>query len=339
MKKYYVNNYRQVVFISWTVIIVLLWIQYVYLSSFLTATLLLLVHIPSVYLSVILTNRWFSRAMHGKKLKRFMLRFAAVTLFIAFLLAANFQWMRWAETHGYFPRSRLLTNHISFTVDFLFAIPSVLVINFGFCGLRLLYDHIHLQKTHLETQLHVLQSQINPHFMFNILNHIHTLIQTDVELASSLLLQYAEILRYQLYNSQNTWIRMDQEIRFLKNFVAVEKIRWSDKVHVSCVWEVENNDKQIPPLLLFVLIENAFKYVSRSVSKPNYIRICFTQKGDYVLLDVENSKLDMHDKNKTSGLGLENMKRRLDILYHRNYHLSVRETDTVYHSRLELWQK
>ena len=111
------------------------------------------------------------------------------------------------------------------------------------------------------------------------------------------------------------------------------------KVHVFCVWEVENNDKQIPPLLLFVLIENAFKYVSRSVSKPNYIRICFTQKGDYVLLDVENSKLDMHDKNKTSGLGLENMKRRLDILYHRNYHLSVRETDTVYHSRLELWQK
>ena len=129
MKKYYVNNYRQVVFISWTVIIVLLWIQYVYLSSFLTATLLLLVHIPSVYLSVILTNRWFSRAMHGKKLKRFMLHFAAVTLFIAFLLAANFQWMRWAETHGYFPRSRLLTNHISFTVDFLFAIPSVLVIS------------------------------------------------------------------------------------------------------------------------------------------------------------------------------------------------------------------
>ena len=107
----------------------------------------------------------------------------------------------------------------------------------------------------------------------------------------------------------------------------------------NTVWEVENNDKQIPPLLLFVLIENAFKYVSRSVSKPNYIRICFTQKGDYVLLDVENSKLDMHDKNKTSGLGLENMKRRLDILYHRNYHLSVRETDTVYHSRLELWQK
>lgn len=83
MKKYYVNNYRQVVFISWTVIIVLLWIQYVYLSSFLTATLLLLVHIPSVYLSVILTNRWFSRAMHGKKLKRFMLHFAAVTLFTA----------------------------------------------------------------------------------------------------------------------------------------------------------------------------------------------------------------------------------------------------------------
>ena len=224
MKRFYLNQYWQIVFVSWAVIILLLWIQYIYLSSLISATLLLIVHIPAVYLSVVLTNRWLPKAVHRKKLKLFIFQFIGVTLFISFILALNFQLMKWAETQGYFPNSSLLANHTTLVIDFLFAIPNVLIINFGFCGLRFLYEHISLKKAYLENQLQVLQSQINPHFMFNVLNHIHTLMQTNVDLASSLLLQYSDMLRFQLYKGKGERVELRDEIHFLQNFIEIEKI-------------------------------------------------------------------------------------------------------------------
>lgn len=299
---------------------------------------MLIVYIPLIFISCVLTNVWLTKAVHRKRLKIFIFQFIATTLFIALLLATNFLIMRWAETNGYFPHSILLADKDSFIVDFLFAIPSVLVINFGFCGLRFLYEHMKLQKAHLETQLQVLQSQINPHFMFNVLNHIHILMQTDVDLASSLLLQYADILRYQLYSGKNKRVNLVQEIQFLKNFVEIERVRWGDKIDVSCTWEVADKDKQVPPLLLITFIENAFKHASRAAFEQNYIKINFVQQGNQICLDVENSKSDIPSKGNRSGLGLENIKNRLDILYHKDYQLLIENTDSVYHSKLEIWQ-
>lgn len=339
MKKFYSNNYCRIVVASWVVFIVLLWLQYIHLSTLAEATLMLLVLIPEIIISVILTNVWLPKALHRKKLTVFILQFVGTTVFMAFILAAGYQLIRWFEHEGYFPPSLLFADDNTLLVDFLFAIPSTLVINFGFSGLRFLYEHMELQKVHLETQLQVLQSQINPHFMFNILNHVHILMQTDVDLASSLLLQYSDVLRYQLYSGKKELVKLEQEIQFLKNFIEVEKVRWGDKVNVSCIWEIEDKHKQIPPLLLIIFVENAFKHVSSSSSEQNYIKISFVQQQNRICLDVENSKSAIPLENKDSGLGLEIIKNRLDILYRKEYKLTIEDTDNVYRSTLEIWQR
>ena len=342
MKRFYLNQYWQIVFVSWAVIILLLWIQYIYLSSLISATLLLIVHIPAVYLSVVLTNRWLPKAVHRKKLKLFIFQFIGVTLFISFILALNFQLMKWAETQGYFPNSSLLANHTTLVIDFLFAIPNVLIINFGFCGLRFLYEHISLKKAYLENQLQVLQSQINPHFMFNVLNHIHTLMQTNVDLASSLLLQYSYRLRFQLYKGKGERVELRDEIHFLQNFIEIEKIRWGKKIVVTTKWVTEQENLNIPPLLLIVFVENAFKFASRTISEQGFVTISFQQQSSALNLTVENSKpidpIHSNTNSQATGIGLENVKQRLNILYGENYRLDIQETKTTYYSKLDIWQ-
>lgn len=339
MKMFYENNYNRIITASWVVLLLLIWMQYIYMSTLLEATLMLLVFAPAIFFTHILTNRWLPKAVQHKKLILFIFQFIGMVIFTAFIMAVSCQCIIWAGAKQYISNSVILTDSKSLFIEFLFLIPSVLVINFGFCGLRFLYDHIKLQRIHLETQLQVLQSQINPHFMFNILNHIHILIQTNVDLASSLLLQYSDILRYQLYNGKNEFVKLEQEVQFLKNFIEIEKIRWGDKIDVSCTWEVEDACKEIPPLLFITFVENAFKHVSRSSSGLNYIKTNFVQKGNLICLDIENSKSDIPIKNSGSGLGLENIKNRLDILYRNDYRLFIEDVYPVYHSKLEIWQK
>lgn len=341
MKMFYENNYKRIITTSWAVLLLLIWMQYIYLSTLLEATLMLLVFAPAICISHILTNIWLPKAVQRKKLVFFIFQFIGIIILTAFIMAVSCQCIIWAGTKQYISDSVILASSKSLLIEFLFLIPSVLVINFGFCGLRFLYEHIKLQRIHLETQLQVLQSQINPHFMFNILNHIHILIQTNVDLASSLLLQYSDVLRYQLYNVKNESVKLEQEVQFLKNFIEIEKVRWGDKIDVSCTWEIEDVRKEIPPLLFITFVENAFKHVSRSSSEQNYIKTNFVQKGNMIYLDIENSKSDIPIKSSGSGsgLGLENIKKRLDILYHNDYKLVIKDMYPVYHSKLEIWQK
>lgn len=174
--------------------------------------------------------------------------------------------------------------------------------------------------------------------MFNVLNHIHTLMQTDVELASSLLIKYSEILRYQLYNGDKEKVTLEQDIQFLKDFIAVEEVRWNDKLTVRCSWKVEDGTQEIPALLFITFIENAFKHVSKSGLEKGYIDIVFKQHGNVLELNVENSKSSIRSKKTSSnGLGLKNIKERLNILYFDKHELLIDETDSVYRVKVIIY--
>lgn len=321
-------------------ILSLLWIQYLYLSTASEATLMLLALIPAIFVSHILTNRWLPKAVQKKRMRLFILQFIGTTLLIAFILAGGYQCLRWAESNHYFPHSILLADDNTLSVDFLFAIPSVVVINFGFCGLRFFFEHIKLQKAHLEMQLQVLQSQINPHFMFNVLNHIHVLMQTNVDMSSALLLQYSDMLRFQLYKGKCDKVRLEEEIQFLKNFVEIEKLRWRERVCVVANWSVVNRSEEIPPLLFITFIENAFKYASRTVSGQGFVKITFKQEKACICLEVENSKptISSQGSKETSGIGLDNTRKRLDLLYGGNYTWTIINKTDTYYSALTVWQ-
>lgn len=341
MKNFYSNNYNRIVLISWTAFILQLWLQYIHLSNLAEASLSLILLIPSILLSYILANRWLPKAIHRKNMNFFIFQFVATTLLMAFMVAVNYQLLKIAEAAGHFPRSMLLADNNTLLVDFLFAAPSSLVINFGFCGLRFYYENIKLQRSNMEAQLQFLQAQINPHFMFNVLNHIHTLMQINPPLASSLLLQYSDILRYQLYKGKVRKVMIQEEIRFIQDIIEIEKLRWGKKIHVGTTWEIENKEWEIAPLLLISFVENAFKYASRTLSGTGFVKILFRQQKESVYLEVENSKppasRQIKPEDESSGIGLDNTKQRLELLYGENHRLDIQETETTYHAKLELW--
>lgn len=211
-----------------------------------------------------------------------------------------------------------------------------LFINFGFCGLRFFEENMKLQQELAESQMEILKIQINPHFMFNVLNHIHVLMQKDVKLASALLLQYSDILRYQLYHAKEEQVSLGQEVEFLKNYIEVEKLRWKGKLKVTTRWEITDAACLLAPLLMITFIENAFKHVARSDTEKGYVDIRLTQQENNICLKVENSKSQLVQVNKNSGLGLNNIRKRLDILYPGRYELRMNDTDRIYDLRFTL---
>lgn len=340
MKGFYIDHYNKITIVFWSGFIFLLWLQYIYLSSLVEASLFLIVLIPAVIISYLLANKVLPEAIHAKKMKIFAFQFFAATFLDAFLLAVSYQWIRWAESLGYFPRSLLLADKNSLMTDFLFAVPSTLLVNFGSCGLRFYYENIKIQRVNLETQLQMLQSQINPHFMFNVLNHIHVLMQVNVGLASDLLLQYADMLRFQLYKGKCDRIRLEEEVVFLKNFVEIEKLRWGEKVKVDCRWRIRDQQKEIPPLLLISFIENAFKYASRTIGKPGFVHIELEQEKERFSLEVRNSqsKINTQKNREASGIGLDNSRKRLGLLFGEHYRLTIEDEEDSYYLKLEIWK-
>lgn len=132
-------------------------------------------------------------------------------------------------------------------------------------ALQFFKETIKLKKSLTEYELHNLRNRISPHFMFNVLNHIYVLMQSNVELASDLLIRYTDILRYQLYNGENVKVTLGQDLQFVKDFIAMEELRWQDQVEVSSSWQVNTPDKKIPAFLFIGLVENAFKHILRGL--------------------------------------------------------------------------
>jgi len=269
--------------------------------------------------------------MKEKKMILFLIQFFLFSSFAGFIFAIWIAFFRRLEDNGIFPHSEYFNWHEIPGYSAFVLLSSGIVISLSICGLRFLIEYFKLREVHLKAQLQILQQQINPHFMFNVLNHIHILMQKNTDLASDLLVRYSEIMRYQLYNGKKEFVILDQEIQFLKDFIEVEKIRWGNDLKVDCRWEIENGGIMIQPLLLITFVENAFKHVSRSISEKGYLNIFVRQERNSLHMEVENSKYRQHAKKKdASGLGLSNIKERLEILYPAKHELIINESESVY---------
>ncbi|PXV61119.1 histidine kinase [Dysgonomonas alginatilytica] len=336
MKNNLLKNYDRFVILIWIFLTIIFALQYIPPSSVVEGGLLALSMMLCAYpFTTYLSRNLLKKAMRQKRMLLFIGQFFLISALFAVLIPIILYGFSYLEKSGIFPPSELLSVDDYAIYGYLNAFVITLFINFGFCGLRFYEENMKLHEALVESQLQVLHQQINPHFMFNVLNHINILMQEDVNLASSLLVKYAKILRYQLNSEKNRSISIEQEVQFLKDFVDIEKIRWGDELQINCLWKVENNEKEFPSLLLITFIENAFKYVSRGISDSAYVTINFEQKANLICLEVENSKSNIQlEKDSVSGLGLENIKKRLDILYADNYRLTIKNSETTYYTKL-----
>lgn len=307
---------------------------HIYEIALVTFLLIFILYLSSRYISTTL----LLKAMKRNSFILFIIQVLIISSVTSLLLTTVIRFCFFLESLGIFPVSDIPRKEGLFIFqNWLEMFWVSTIFNLGFSGIRFYKENMGLRKTLVESQLHMLQAQINPHFMFNVLNHINVLMHKDVDLASDLLLKYSEILRYQLYSGKKKRIKIQEEIQFLKSFIEVEKTRWKDKLDVTCNWNVENNKFELPPLLFITFIENAFKHVSRSDFEKGYVHIDFSQKEHTVQLNIENSKSKIKDKKKSdSGLGLENIKKRLNILCPEKYSLTIKDTDLVYYSELSI---
>jgi len=174
----------------------------------------------------------------------------------------------------------------------------------------------------LNTELEYLRAQINPHFLFNSINTIYFQIDKQNQTARNTLEKFSDMLRYQLYECTDPVVSIEKEIQYLKNYVALQSIRLNNNYKVSFHADPLTGFS-IPPLLLIPFIENAFKHVSNHAAGQNEITIALSQASGFLHLKVANSKENIKPKNEAGGIGLKNVTRRLDLLYVKNYTLSI----------------
>jgi len=338
MKKNILNKERSITALFWIMLYFTFWLQVMPQTKSLAESLIFpFVLLTSIYpIAGYLSGTLLHKAMKCKRFKRFMIQFMVFSLLTSALVVLNLLFFSLLEKMGLYPVSEYFSLGISVS-SILIILSSGILMNLCFCGLRFFLEYVKLQKIMLKYQLQTLQNQVTPHFMFNVLNHIHVLMQTDVALASALLLEYSEILRYQLYSGGEQQVKLNQEIQFLKDFIAVEEVRWSDKLTINCHWEIEDRDKRITPLLFIPFVENAFKHVSKTNIEKGYIHLNFKQEGNKIQLEIENSKSILPcKKDPDSGIGLKNIKDRLDILYYHKYSLKIKEEDARYWMKLHI---
>ena len=167
-----------------------------------------------------------------------------------------------------------------------------------------------ITNDHLQTELKFLKAQYHPHFLFNALNTIYFQMDDDVQAAKRSIEKFSGLLRYQLYDQQQT-VPLSQEIQYLTNFIELQQVRTSEKLQMTVNFDPKLNGQQVYPLLLLPLVENAFKYVG-----GNYrIHIEAKLEQDNLLFTVTNSIPVNIPVKVNSGIGLENLKRRLELLY------------------------
>lgn len=330
-------------FIFWLVFGIVLWCNFQASSAKETAlTQSIIIVISSFIFTHFLTTKLLPRALRSKKMKRFLLQSIMVILALSLIYSFVFAYVEVASNGPLPPK---LLDHLPILWrGFYMALPASFLINGSACGIKFYQehgkierDHILLQQAHLENQLKLLQDQINPHLVFNILNHIHILMKRDTELADFLLMKFSDILRYQLYHCNQNLVSLDKEIEYLQNLIEVEKLRWGNELNVKSTLEINNKKASIAPLLLVPFIENAFKYVCRLPGQTGYVKIHCKEENNTLFFYVENSysEIAVH-KKKDGGIGLQNVKKRLKLQYPDSYDLKIESENLVFKVTLTL---
>jgi two-component system LytT family sensor kinase len=195
-----------------------------------------------------------------------------------------------------------------------------------------------LEKDRVKNELDFLKAQINPHALFNSLNTIYGHIDKTNQTARNILLQFSELLRYQLYDCSAEKINLEKEIGYLHNFIAFHRLRKDENLVVDLSMEPVGPDLEIAPLLLVILVENAFKFVSSHTDRENRIHIQLHTKENMLQFCISNTKDSTGNDimNGSKGIGLANLKRRLELLYPAHYELTVRNQDLFYETILNM---
>jgi sensor histidine kinase YesM len=202
----------------------------------------------------------------------------------------------------------------------------------------------HISAAHSQTELHLLQEQLSPHFLFNTLNNLYGISLSQHEKIPALLLKLSELLRYSVYDAKEPYVLLKDEVAYLNNYIEFEKIRIGEKLNLTVeIEEVASNKVRIAPMLLIVFLENAFKHSKNTIESKIHIYIGLKVWGNSILFSVKNSYNSSARRAESfqgsSGLGLVNVRKRLELLYPNGYDLKIEDENDFYTVMLRVNEK
>ena len=216
-----------------------------------------------------------------------------------------------------------------------------LLVNLMAIGIALSIRYVMRQgekkQKEVEAELAWLKNQINPHFLFNTLNNISSLTQIDADKAQDTVMQLSDLLRYAMYETNKPKVALEGEVEFMRNYIDLMKLRCNEMTTVNEEIIIEDGKAEIAPLLFISLIENAFKHGTNS-NAPASIDISLTQQDGTLVFTCDNTNNPKPTKDRSgSGIGLENTRRRLDLLYPGHYTWEQTITpENIYHVKITL---
>jgi two-component system, LytTR family, sensor histidine kinase AlgZ len=193
-----------------------------------------------------------------------------------------------------------------------------------------------IEKEKLTAELNFLKAQVNPHFLFNTLNNLYYLAYSKSENTAEVIEKLSRMMRYMIYDSNYPQVQLSKEIEYMQNYISLEKLRLSDKVKINFSIEGDTDSVMITPLILITFLENAFKHGVTNTSQESWINVTLESKPEQLHFAVSNSKPGVSNVDQKSGIGLQNVKRRLELSYPEKHVLQMNELPTEFRVQLYL---
>lgn len=228
-----------------------------------------------------------------------------------------------------------LTKYVVFSIfvsGFFVVVSALLKLAIDWFGSERIQRDLVSEKRDMELQF--LKSQLNPHFLFNSLNNIYSLAYQKSEKTADAILKLSEIMRYMIYESNDSWVSLSKEVAYVQSYIELQKLRFKDGAAVEFTLNGEIDDQPVVPLILISFVENAFKHgVANDPNDPIRINIIANQK---ILHFSVSNKKNKYNKDIMGGVGLNNVERRLQLLYPERYKLNIVNSETHYTTELML---
>lgn len=277
-----------------------------------------------VYANLLLMDYYLKRKKY--------LRYAAA-LFIVILSTALLDWQFFDLLYDY---DYTYGQHVYQIVWFIIITTSIRIFKNYYLQRLELQE---LKTENLQTELNLLKAQLNPHFLFNTMNNLYGLAKRKDDRVEDGIAQLSHLLRYVIYDSDVAKINLEKEVSQIKRLIELHKLRFAEEDNVEIDFRTTDNinSVEIPPMLLIPFVENAFKH-GISLSKKSYVNIDLNILDSELRFRVENiiQKEQKQIDEEKSGLGLSNVKRRLELIYPENYELIVDNSDKIFRVELKI---
>lgn len=242
------------------------------------------------------------------------------------LLATEYAPSETKKGHFSFFVAVLATNKGAFTIT-----ASALMLKFGKHWYHKEHRNLQLQKEKTEAQLQLLTAQVHPHFLFNTLNNIYSQAQTESPNSAKMIMGLSDMLRYILYEGQKSLVPLNQELLMITEYIKLEKIRYGNKLEVHVLVPDKVDNIYIAPLLLLPFVENCFKHGASHMLEKPWINLTVEVKDTTLVMKLMNGKTNLAENGSVKhGIGINNVRQRLELLYKNRYDLQVRDEEDVF---------